>query len=68
MPTFGQRCYNSSMSNSYNLYTLLQRMQQEFQESLAKVASVISATESEPSAGTSTDPISSSPPQILRTH
>ena len=56
------------MSNSYNLYTLLQRMQQEFQESLAKAASIIPAAESEPSAGTSTDPSGSFPTQILRTH
>ena len=43
-------------------------MQQEFQESLAKTASIIPATESEPSTGTSTDLIGSSPPWVLRTH
>ena len=42
-------------------------MWQEFQGSLPKVASVIPAMESEPSTGTSTDTIGSSPPQVLRT-
>ena len=62
-----KRLYLITNIPNYNVQNLclLQTLQQEFKMSLSEMAAGMSKEESEPQAGTSTDPSALLPPRVL---